>query len=50
MPSPDLLDDYAVCQILIDAAIDEIYEEKHEKDSAYLPWGGLFPARIQRSN
>jgi hypothetical protein len=41
--SPDTLDDWAVCQILIDDAIEELYRERPEQDRAlYEPWCGLF--------
>jgi hypothetical protein len=46
----DTLDDWAVCQILIDAAIDEIYGPEQEKDPMYAPWGNYFPRKFERSN
>lgn len=47
--SPDVLDDKAVCEILINQAIDELVDEiapRSKRDaSLYAPWGGIFARR-----
>jgi hypothetical protein len=38
----ELKDEWQVAQNLIDAAVNEIYDEKEEKASYYKPYGGIF--------
>jgi hypothetical protein len=38
----DTLDDYAVCEILINDAIEEMELGREPMDDSHEPWGGLF--------